>query len=77
FYDQYIYIYDSFIIQINTIIFFYFPLLKNPEKKLSVSTEILSSMMFSTLIIRRNHFLSRTRMISEGSCDTEDWSNDF
>jgi len=28
---------------------------------------------FSTLIIAANHHI---RVISEGSCDTEDWSND-
>ncbi len=35
--------------------------------------------MFSTLIIIRNVSLAANqhiRMISEGSCDTEDWSND-
>ncbi len=35
--------------------------------------------MFSTLIIIRNVSLAvnqHIRKISEGSCDTEDWSND-
>ncbi len=35
--------------------------------------------MFPTLIIIRNVSCAATqhiRMISEGSCDTEDWSND-
>ncbi len=32
-----------------------------------------AAQLFSTLIIIRNQYI---RMISEGSCDTEDWSND-
>jgi len=35
--------------------------------------------MFSTLIITRNDSWAANqhiRMISEGSCDTKDWSND-
>ncbi len=32
--------------------------------------------LFSTLIIIRNAANQHIRMISEGSCDTEDWSND-
>jgi len=43
------------------------------------NTKILSSTTISTLIIIRN--VSRAsnhhiRLISEGSCDTKDWSND-
>jgi len=43
-----------------------------------VSTKILSS-MFLTLIIIINLFSApnqHIKIISEGSCDTEDWSND-
>ncbi len=40
------------------------------ESKKKVSKKILSSTTVSTLII--NQYI---RMISEGSCDTEDWSN--
>ncbi len=34
--------------------------------------------MFTTLIIRNDYRAANQhiRMISEGSCDTEDWSND-
>ncbi len=40
----------------------------NPNPKIK---KILSSTTVSTLIINHN-----IRMISEGSCDTEDWSSD-
>ncbi len=48
---------------------------KHPEKSITGSTKIYQ---FSTLVIRNvswavNQYI---RMISEGSCDTEDWSND-
>ncbi len=56
------------------IYFFMFVLLnyspKNPEN-VSVSTEIWSST--TVFNIDNNQYI---RMISEGSCDTEDWSND-
>ncbi len=45
---------------------------KNPEKN-------EATQLFSTLIIIRNissEANQNIRMISEGSCDTEDWSND-
>ncbi len=41
------------------------------KKNVSGSKKILSSTTVSTLIINQH-----IRMISEGSCDTEDWSND-
>ncbi len=46
--------------------------------RITVSTKILNSRTFSTLIIIIVSWPSnqRIRMISEGSCDTEDWSND-
>ncbi len=46
---------------------------KKPEKKLSVSTK--NKKQFLTCNVSwagKQHI----RMISEGSCDTEDWSND-
>jgi len=50
---------------------------KNSEKHIAVSTNILSSTTVSTLIITRNVSTAAIhQMISEGSCDTEDWSND-
>jgi len=52
---------------------------KNPEKHIAVLTNILSSTSttVSTLIITRNVSTAAIhQMISEGSCDTEDWSND-
>ncbi len=50
--------------------------LKNPEKKyIMVTPKILCSTTVSTLLIIRppNQYII---MISEGSCDTGDWSND-
>jgi len=44
-----------------------------------VSTEISSSKLFLTLIIIRNVSWAANhhiRVISEGSCDPEEWSND-
>ncbi len=48
---------------------------KNPEKCLTVKN---IKQLFATLIIIRNVSWTpnQHRMISEGSCDTEDWSND-
>jgi len=49
-------------------------------KKITISTKMLSSKMFSKLIIMiRNVSWARNqhiRIISEGSSDTKDWSND-
>ncbi len=44
---------------------------KNQRKSVTGSKTFLSSTTVSTLI--RNQYI---RMISGGSCDTEDWSND-
>ncbi len=44
---------------------------KNQRKKFHMFQKHLSSTTVSTLIINQH-----IRMISEGSCDTEDWSND-
>ncbi len=60
------------------LIFFYFDS-SMEEKCIMVSTKILCSTTFSTLIIKRNVSCATNqhiRMISEESCDTEDWSND-
>jgi len=52
------------------------------SSELSINQGILkkSTQLFSTLIIIKNVFffcaLYLHRMISEGSCDTKDWSND-
>jgi len=46
-----------------------FYLSKNPENGIIVSIKILSSTTVATLIIR---IVDN----NEGSCDTEDWSND-
>jgi len=56
--------------------FWTFYLLKNPEKWVTVSTEF--EQVFLTLVTIRNVSWAANhhiRMISEGSCDTEDWSN--
>ncbi len=61
---------QKFIFQINAV-------LLNFVKKncIMVSTKTWSSTLLSTLMIEM--FLNQhIRMISEGSCDTEDWSND-
>ncbi len=50
----------------------------NPEKKW-VPQNYEAGQLFSTLIIFRNVSWAANqliRMISEGTCDTEDWSND-
>ncbi len=52
-------------------VLFNFLLIKESKKKVSQVPTILSSTTVSTLIINQH-----IRMISEGSCDTEDWSND-
>ncbi len=55
-----------------------FLFIKNPVKNV-FPQNYWAAQLFSTLIIIRNvsgaanHHI---RMISEGSCDTEDWSND-
>ncbi len=54
----------------------------NPEKKKKIqfSTQIWSKLkLFSTFILIRNVSWAANQhlgVISEGSCDTEDWSND-
>ncbi len=47
-------------------------------KKKSAFTKILSSTTVFNIADNNNRFLSSksVRMISEGSCDTEDWGND-
>ncbi len=64
--------------------FWTFYLSKNPEKKswkikcITLSTKMFSTQLFSTLLIIRNVSWAANQyiiMISEGSCDTEDWSN--
>ncbi len=62
------------------LIFWTFYLPKNPEnciKKFLQKYE--AAQLFSTLILMSNipwAANQHIRMISEGSCDTEDWSND-
>ncbi len=60
--------------------FWTFYLSKNPEKKvLWFPQKYEAAQLFSTLMIIRNDSWAAShhiRMISEESCDTEDWSND-
>ncbi len=54
---------------------------KNTDKCIKVSTKILSSTSVFNIDNKNKCFLSSksayySTMISEGSCDTEDWSND-
>ncbi len=55
---------------------------KNPEKKgITVSTKIWSSTTDFNIDNNQKMYITWAanqyiRMISEGSCDTEDWSND-
>ncbi len=54
---------------------------QNPEekKKSQFPQRYSAAQLFATLIIIRNVSWAANqhiRMISEGSCDTEDWSND-
>ncbi len=54
-------------------------LLKNPEKSVMFQQKYWAAHLFSTLIIIRHVSWAANqhiRMISEESCDTEDWSND-
>ena len=44
---------------------------KNPEKSITGFKKYKAAQLFPMLIINQH-----IRMISEGSCDTEDWSND-
>ncbi len=45
--------------------------------KIKCITFSTNKLPFSTLIIIRNvSWAANIRMISEGTCDTEDWSND-
>ncbi len=55
----------------NAVLTFYS--LKNPEKSITFSTKYEAAKLSSVLIIIANQHIL---MISEGSCDTEDWSND-
>ncbi len=52
--------------------------LKNPEKCLiTCSTKYLAAQRFSRFKKKKNWAINQhIRMISEGSCDPEDWSND-
>ncbi len=59
--------------------FLTFHLSKNPEQMYQFPQEPQAANQFSTLIIIRNVSLAANQhisMISEASCDTEDWSND-
>ncbi len=62
--------------------FWIFYLSENPEKEISqVSSKTLctTTVFFFTFIFIKNIYLASNqhiRMISEGSCDIEDWSND-
>ncbi len=52
---------------------------KNPDMYKAFRKKYYAAQLFSTLIIIRNVSWApnqHIRMISEGSCDTEDWSND-
>jgi len=49
---------------------------KNPKCISVFHKNIKQQKLFSTLIIIINEANQHIRMISEGSCDTEDWSND-
>ncbi len=56
---------------------FYSP--KSPEKWITVSTKYEAAQLFLTLTILRHFSWAANqviRMISEGSRDTEEWSND-
>ncbi len=57
--------------------FWIFYLLNNPKKIFQFPQKYWAAQLFSTLLINvswaaNQHII----MISEGSCDTEDWSND-
>ncbi len=57
--------------------FWIFYLLNNPKKISQFPQKYWAAQLFSTLLINvswaaNQHII----MISEGSCDTEDWSND-
>jgi len=45
-------------------------------QKISIFKHLLFYHLFSTLKIIRNVPNQHIRIISEGSCDTEDWGND-
>ncbi len=56
---------------------FYSP--KSPEKWITFSTKYEAAQLFLTLTILRHFSWAANQvisMISEGSCDTEEWSND-
>ncbi len=61
----------------NKCCFFYFLFIKESWKKESWQ-KYEAAQLFSTLIIINVSWAANQhiRMISEGSCDTEDWSND-
>ncbi len=64
----------NFIQQRPSLLFFWtFYLSKNPEKS---SHKNIKQQKFSTLIKKIRAPNQHIRMISEGSCDTEDWIND-
>ncbi len=73
-------VYVTKIFPTNAVFFLHFYSSKNPEK-LNVSwfsQKYQSAQLFSTLLIIINVSWAadqHNRMISEGSCDTEDWSN--
>ncbi len=47
------------------------------QRCIKLTQKYEAAQLFSTLIIIRNVSANQhIRMISEGSCDTEDWSND-
>ncbi len=64
-------------ISISNKLFFNFIFIKEYWKQITISTKILSSKTVSTLIIKINvSWAVNIRLISEVSCDTEDWSTD-
>ncbi len=61
------------------LVFWIFDSSENPEKKKKVSAKILNKTSTTVFNIDNNvswEANQHIRMISEGSCDTEDWSND-
>ncbi len=49
------------------------------KKRITVFTKLFSTMVFNIDLLKRNVSWTANqyiRMISEGSCDTEDWSDD-
>jgi len=56
------------------VFFLYIYLTKNPEKNVWLLQKYLAAHVFN--IDYNQMFIKHISMISEGSCDTEDWSND-